>query len=120
MVSAFKFFHEHPKPCLLDERYEDNHSLVFSDCPFSGFLFQDQVCKDQDEFSDEMYEQGSIDIHHAYVSPSYPFSKALFQWLICANHNFELTCVGVLDNVIMAENNHKKLQVDYEEESSDK
>lgn len=25
VVATFKFFHEHPKPCLWDERYEDNH-----------------------------------------------------------------------------------------------
>jgi len=66
-----------------------------------------------------MYEQGSLYIHHSYASPAHPFSKALFQGQIHANHNFELSCVKVLNNVIMAENNHQTLQVAYEEESSD-
>lgn len=75
---AFKVFHQHPKPYLLDERYEDIDSLVFSYCSFSEFLFRDQVCEDYDEVSIEMYEQGSLDIHHSYVSPAHPFSEALF------------------------------------------
>lgn len=56
VVAAFKVFHEHPKPCLLDEMYEDSHSLVLSVCYFSKFLFQFQVCEVQDEVFDEMYE----------------------------------------------------------------
>jgi len=71
VVVASKVSHEHPKPCLLDERCEDNHSFVFSDCSFSGFLFQDLVCEDQDEVSYEMHEQGSLGIHHSYVSPAH-------------------------------------------------
>ena len=120
VVVTFKVFHENPKPCLFDERYEDSHSLVFSHCYFSGFLFQEKFCEDQDEVSDEMHEHRSLDIHHSYVSPTHPFSETLFQGKIHANHNFEVACVEVSDNVIMVENNHQTLKEDYEEERNDK
>lgn len=42
-----------------NEMYGDSHSFVVLDCSFFGFLFQDQVCEDQDDVSDEMHEQGS-------------------------------------------------------------
>ena len=47
-------------------------------------------------------------------------SETLFQEKICANHNFQLACVNVSDNVIMAQNSHQTLQEDDEEESNDK
>jgi hypothetical protein len=71
VVVASKFSHEHPKPYILDERCEDSHLFVFSDCSFSGFLFQDHVCEEQYEVFDEMHEQGSLGIHHSYVSPAH-------------------------------------------------
>lgn len=120
VVISFKFSHEHPKHCLLDEWYEEIHSFVVLDYSFYGFLFQNQVCEDQDEIFDERHEQGYLGIHYSYVSPAHPFFEALFQGQIHANHNFELAFVEVSNSVVMVENNHQTLQVDYEEESNDK
>ena len=56
LTSIIQQFPNHQK------RYEEGHSLVYSDCYFSGCLFQDQFCEDQDQVSDEMNEQGSLHI----------------------------------------------------------
>ena len=62
-----------------DQRYEDSHSLVVSDFSFFGFSFQDHFFEYQYEVSNEIHEQGSLDIHHSYVSPAHKFSTTLFR-----------------------------------------